>query len=101
MVAAFIYHYTYRLQLSKGLDDAVNAVPVHLYCGIWGLLSAALMFSREQHKLVMTFYQVDASLGTCGRTNQVAANLVFAIVVVVWVSLSDANWGRDAHVALR
>lgn len=86
VVAAFVYHYSYRWQLHRGLDDAVNAVPVHGYCGIWGLLSAALCFAPGRHDALMSAYGVDESSGSCGRGNQFLANLAFAAVVVVWVS---------------
>eukprot|EP00752_Nemacystus_decipiens_P005605 g5073.t1 len=84
VVAAFVYHYSYRMQLHRGLDDAVNAVPVHFYCGLWGLFSAALMFAPGRHAILMSAYGVDESRGTCGRGDQVAANMAFAAAVVVW-----------------
>lgn len=99
VVAAFVYHYTYRLQLDRGLDDAVNAVPVHLFCGFWGLLSAAFMFAPGRHDVLMSAYGVDESRGSCGRANQIAANLLFAFVVVAWVSGCCETFGRGAHHA--
>ena len=101
VVAAFVYHYSYRMQLHRGLDDAVNAVPVHFYCGIWGLFSAALMFAPGRHDTLMRSYGVDESRGSCGRGDQVAANMAFAAVVVLWVSGCCARLGLGlcAHAA--
>ncbi|CAM9529674.1 unnamed protein product [Ectocarpus fasciculatus] len=84
VVAAFIYHYGYRLQLHHGLDDAINAVPVHLYNGVWGLFFAALMYSPGRHDTLMRLYGIDESRGGCGRGDQVAANVAFAFVVLAW-----------------
>eukprot|EP00752_Nemacystus_decipiens_P005607 g5075.t1 len=90
VVAAFVYHYSYRMQLHRGLDDAVNAVPVHFYCGLWGLFAAAVMFAPGRHAILMSAYGVDESRGTCRRGDQVAANVAFAVAVVVWTGATSA-----------
>eukprot|EP00752_Nemacystus_decipiens_P005733 g5188.t1 len=86
IVAAFVYHVSYRGQLHHGLDDAVNAVPVHLYCGLWGLLAAAFFFSEGRHDALMTAYGVE-SPGKCSRWGQIGANILFGLVVVGWSGL--------------
>lgn len=100
VVAAFIYHYGSRLQLHHGLDDAMNAVPVHLYCGVWGLFFAALMYSPGRHDTLMRVYGIDESRGGCGRGDQVAANVAFAVVVLAWVRRCCADMGCDAHAVV-
>eukprot|EP00752_Nemacystus_decipiens_P010929 g9713.t1 len=80
--AAFVYHLTYRAQLQFGLDDAVNAMPVHLYCGLYGLFLAGWTFSDELHNDYLS--SLDIERGSCHRNYQAAANCAFLVVLIVW-----------------
>lgn len=42
-VAAIVHNYTFELVLDRWkLDDVVGAIPVHGFCGVWGLLATAI-----------------------------------------------------------
>ena len=38
------------------LDDVVDAVPIHLCCGLWGLIAPALFSKREHVALAYNHY---------------------------------------------
>eukprot|EP00903_Cladosiphon_okamuranus_P017335 g15972.t1 len=83
--AAFIYHLSYRVQLELGLDDAVNGVPIHLYCGVYGLFLAGCTFSDELHNDYLSSLGIER--GSCDVNSQMTANVVFLIVLVLWSGL--------------
>ena len=76
----------------KGVDDVVQAVPVHLGAGVWGVLAAGLFaapdayadtYSRHQHLCCGLFY------GCGGR--QLGLQLVFLVVVLPWVAITAGS----------
>ncbi len=46
LVAAFVMHGGVHLLLWLKIDDPVQAVPVHMFCGAWSVLAAALFADR-------------------------------------------------------
>lgn len=90
---AVVYHLAYRYQYNWGIDDAVNAAPVHLWCGIWGTIAASLCYSfkfRNTYFDLMETRGYDIDHGgeeDCGRGGQLLANVIFAIVTVLWVGI--------------
>jgi Amt family ammonium transporter len=48
MVAGWVYLFGSSLLLRWKIDDAVDAVPVHLFNGIWGLISTGLLTSPNR-----------------------------------------------------
>ena len=46
-VAGLLYLYTSKLLIRWCIDDAVDAIPVHLSNGIWGILATGLFTSRD------------------------------------------------------
>lgn len=46
-ISGAFYFFGARLLLKLGIDDPVEAVPVHLGCGMWGLLARALFANRS------------------------------------------------------
>lgn len=92
IIAACVYHVTNRLQLHYGIDDAVNAAPVHFWCGIWGMLAASLMLDSDLFHTWMVFNGVDDTT-QCKRRGQFIANLLFSLVFTLWVSRRPAILG--------
>jgi Amt family ammonium transporter len=45
IVAGWTYLYASNLLLRSKIDDAVDAIPVHMCCGIWGVLATGLFAS--------------------------------------------------------
>lgn len=48
MVAGWVYMWGSGLLVRLRIDDAVDAVPVHMFCGAWGVFASGL-FAAPQH----------------------------------------------------
>ncbi len=82
IISAFIYHYSSLLTLKLRLDDAVDAIAVHFWCGIWGVLSVGI-FSRSEE--VHEIYGYEEAGLIYGGINIFAANIVLIFAVIAWV----------------
>ena len=60
MVAGWIYLFGSWLLLQIKIDDAVDAIPVHLFNGIWGVLAVGF-FAHPDHLLAA--YHTDEAVG--------------------------------------
>jgi len=69
------------------IDDVVQAVPVHLFSGIWGMIAAGFFTSPTLYKDAFetkhTYECAGLFYGGSGR--QLGANLVFLVLSTVWV----------------
>jgi Amt family ammonium transporter len=52
IVSGWVYIYTSNLLIRLRIDDAVNAIPVHMFNGIWGVLASGLVASPRKMELV-------------------------------------------------
>ncbi|CAN0042201.1 unnamed protein product, partial [Hapterophycus canaliculatus] len=50
IVAGFIYTYASKLLVKLQIDDVVDAIPVHLGCGMWGVFAASLFATKDNCK---------------------------------------------------
>jgi ammonium transporter, Amt family len=55
IVAGWVYLWSSSLLLRLRIDDAVDAIPVHMFCGIWGVLATGFVASPSL---------MDAAFGT-------------------------------------
>lgn len=52
-----------RLLLKLKLDDVIGAIPVHLFCGIWGTLAAGLFYAGDLFsvsRIIVQLYGIGA-----------------------------------------
>ncbi|MGA0116579.1 MAG: ammonium transporter [Burkholderiales bacterium] len=89
VVAGVIYVSTSWLMTHKWrLDDVVDAVPVHFFGGIWGIIAAAL-FSRKGYlqQVFGTNYQGCGALYGCELGGKVfAASIIYILSLCLWVA---------------
>jgi Amt family ammonium transporter len=52
VVSGWVYIYTSNLLIRLRIDDAVNAIPVHMFNGMWGVLASGLLASPRKMELV-------------------------------------------------
>merc|ERR1719361_1211251 len=76
LIGSVVYFSTSRLLQHLGVDDVLDAAPVHGFCGIWGCMAAGL-FSTED--LVVNAYGAADSLGT-----RFGKQLVGIIAIGAW-----------------
>lgn len=92
LIGGLIYFAASRFLIWMEIDDVVDASPVHLFCGIWGTIAAGLFANPDNYNAaygVVTscglFYTAGCK-GTGGK--QLAANLVFILAVIGWVTIT-------------
>lgn len=85
-VAGFVYNLSSALLLKLQIDDVVDASPVHMFCGMWGVLAAGLLAEKDNYgEAYYSARQSDccgAFYGCGGK--QFSANLIFVLVVLAW-----------------
>mmetsp|Transcript_39788 Transcript_39788/g.93224 ORF Transcript_39788/g.93224 Transcript_39788/m.93224 type:complete len:425 (+) Transcript_39788:573-1847(+) len=75
IISGFVYVGGSNLLIKLKIDDAVDAVPVHFFCGLWGVIAAAL-FDR------------DGGLFMTGKGWQLAVNIYLILFVIGWVGVT-------------
>jgi len=84
-IAGWVYMWSSKLLVRFRIDDAVDAIPVHMFNGIWGMIATGLFASPE--KLEMTF-NTSKHVGwfySWGRGSGDAALLACQSIAVVFV----------------
>lgn len=88
IVAGIIYSLSSSLMLRRRIDDVVDAVPIHLFGGMWGVIATALFTKENFYNLVYNASGEERSycgafIG-CGKNggNVLGAALVGLFVVV-------------------
>lgn len=94
IIAGWIYFGGSKLIIYLRLDDAVDAIPVHMFCGMWGLLACGLFsspghtlagFGQDQH--VGWFY----SLGRGSADATLLGNqVIYMFFIMIWVTVTMA-----------
>jgi ammonium transporter, Amt family len=60
IVAGWLYMFASKLLVRLRIDDAVDAIPVHLFGGMWGVIAAGLFSEKE---LLLRAYGFDDHVG--------------------------------------
>lgn len=82
-IGFFVYHGASKLMLKIKVDDPVDAIAVHGFAGIWGVLSAGIFYNEETVKAAAYAGCTDATQGT-----QFATQIVLVLVIIGWVALT-------------
>jgi Amt family ammonium transporter len=86
--SAIVYFASSKMLKKCGVDDVVDAVPIHFFCGVFGVLMASLLATKAYYKDVYGIYE--DSEDNCagyfygGKINQLEANGSFLVVVIVF-----------------
>ena len=88
VVAGACYIVASQAMLRMKLDDVVDAAPIHLAGGVWGIIAGALMGKREY--LMDTFgenYKGCGAFYGCAHAGQVfGAALIYVVVLISWTT---------------
>mmetsp|Transcript_17121 Transcript_17121/g.22617 ORF Transcript_17121/g.22617 Transcript_17121/m.22617 type:complete len:469 (+) Transcript_17121:103-1509(+) len=85
-IGGIIYFFSNKLLLKLKIDDVVGAAPVHMFCGIWGVIASGFFATESAYSAA--YYGARAS--TCcgvfygGSGAMLGANFVFVLCVVLW-----------------
>ena len=85
VVAGWVYYGGSKLIIKLKIDDAVDAIPVHFFNGIWGLLAVGLFADAE--KMDYAGYNSDHTgwFFSWGKGTGDANLLLCQFVAVVWI----------------
>jgi len=69
------------------IDDVVGSVPVHGFCGIWGVIAAALFATPKYYGAAYYADRAKDCAGILygGDGGALAANLLFVLFLIAWV----------------
>lgn len=86
IVSGFIYTYSSALLLKLKIDDVVSAIPVHGFCGLFGVLAASLFATKDNYVLS---YSGDpdkcAGVFYGGDGTALGVNCLFILAIIGWV----------------
>lgn len=89
MVAGPLYLFASHLIVRWKIDDMVDATPVHMAGGIWGMIAVGIFSSREAY--AESYYADRAKeccgLLYCGNANQLAAQICVVLAITAWVGV--------------
>ena len=92
--ASVVYYFSSKFLKQCGVDDVVDAAPVHFCCGAYGVLMAGVFATQDNYA---SAYGASfrgqaakcAGLLYGGDGSQFTANLAFVVFVAVWVGATS------------
>ena len=86
LISAPVYYYSNKLLLKCKIDDVVGAVPVHGFCGIWGVIASGLFATPNYYGQAYYGSRQDKCAGLIyGGGDMLIANLMFILFLFCWV----------------
>lgn len=86
-IGAFVYIGSSKLMLKLKIDDPVDAVAVHGFCGAWGVLASGIFFDLAAVSVGYSNYP-DSGEGPCSQGEQFATQVVLVLVIIAWVAVT-------------
>ncbi|GAB4813391.1 hypothetical protein N2152v2_000437 [Parachlorella kessleri] len=83
IVAAVVYTFSSKLLLRLRIDDPLDASPIHLFCGMWGILSVGF-FATEASTESVYHYANDWGVFYGGKGYQLGAQVLGVVVITAW-----------------
>uniref|UniRef100_A0A7S2S369 Ammonium transporter AmtB-like domain-containing protein n=1 Tax=Rhizochromulina marina TaxID=1034831 RepID=A0A7S2S369_9STRA len=100
-LAAIVFHIGSLVLQQQQVDDVINAIPVHGYCGALGLILAVLFADEDRFRdyLEIAGYGSDQAATVADRCigdryRSLGATVVFIICVTFWICLV-LNWALE------
>lgn len=88
-MAAFVYKGANAVLIACKIDDVVNAIPVHGFCGFFGVIMAACFATQDNYSAAYYSDRAEACAGIFygGDGSAIAAAIVFLLAIIAWVSV--------------
>mmetsp|Transcript_75966 Transcript_75966/g.216768 ORF Transcript_75966/g.216768 Transcript_75966/m.216768 type:complete len:447 (-) Transcript_75966:186-1526(-) len=86
--AAFVYLGSNALLTACKIDDVVSAIPVHGFCGFYGVIMASLFATKDNYAAAYYSDRAKDCAGVLygGDGSSLAAAICFLLAVIVWVA---------------
>ena len=92
LIGSPIYYYSNKMLITQKIDDVVGSIPIHGFCGLWGVLAASLFATPNYYSQAYYGDRADdcAGLFYGGNGGLLAANVQFILFLLAWVGGSTA-----------
>jgi len=81
IISGWVYVGSSKLLVKLKIDDAVDAIPVHGFCGIWGCLAVGIFGSTDR---IATAYGSESGGIFYGYGGLIACELIGVLLIIVW-----------------
>jgi len=81
LVGGVLFYYFRRALINFGVDDPLDAAPVHGCCGLWGLLAAGI-FCTDENVQYAGYPNVN---NACSSGEQFGVQLIGVVAICTWV----------------
>ena len=81
IISGWVYVLSSKLLVKLKIDDAVDAIPVHGFCGIWGCLAVGIFGSTDR---IATAYGSDSGGILYDYGGLIACELIGVLLIIVW-----------------
>ena len=104
LLGGLVYYLAVKLLDALHIDDVVLAIPVHCFCGMWGVLAVGLFASPQAMAVAYgsggcgLFYAGHELCTAAG--DQFMAQLVFVLAIIAWVASTTTIVLLGAKVVL-
>lgn len=82
IISGWVYVASSKLLVKLKIDDAVDAIPVHGFCGIWGCLATGIFGSTN--RIDFAYGIADTGGILYGKFNLIAVEAVGVALIIVW-----------------
>ncbi len=86
-LGAPVYYYSSKMLEKLQVDDVVGSVPVHGFCGIWGVIAAAIFATPKYYGAAYYSDRANDCAGILygGNGGVLGANVLFVLFLIAWV----------------
>merc|ERR1712106_896671 len=85
LIAGIVYVLASKLLVKLKIDDAVDAIPVHFFNGMWGCIATGLFASRRF--VTMTYGETYSPGLFYGDGNLLLCEICGILVIIAWVAV--------------
>ncbi|CAK4944460.1 unnamed protein product [Aphanomyces euteiches] len=87
-IAAILYTFSSKLLVKLKIDDVVDAVPVHLVCGAWGVIAIGFFASNDGMQAAYSHDSCGVFYGCSNGGKQLGAQVVVVLAIAAWVGVT-------------
>lgn len=88
LIAGIVYLSSKRLLETIKVDDAVDAIPVHLFNGMWGVFSTGLLASPNRLDIAYGDRSSSGWLYSISDFSLMGAQLVGILAILLWITVT-------------
>jgi len=90
-LSSLVYVGSSKLLVRLGIDDVVDASPVHGFCGAYGVIMTGLLATKENYAAAYYGARAEDCAGVFygGDGSLLGANILFVVAIAIWVGITS------------